>query len=77
MLSRLLAISALTGLGFNTIGNEYRQACKTVEAAISNASKVYYPGEHDCEQLLWWRSWSSCLGRQPPIHQRRVPFCRI
>jgi len=54
MLSRLLTIPALTGLTLLTIGDEYRQACKAVEVAISNASEVYYPGEHDHEQLLWW-----------------------
>jgi len=63
MLSRLLTISALTGLGFHTIGNEYRQACKAVETAISNASNVYYPGEHDCEQLLQWQSRTSRMDR--------------
>ena len=41
----------LWALAFSTIGNEYRLACKAVEAAISDASKVYYPGEYDYEQL--------------------------
>jgi len=54
MLSRLLAIPALTVLAFSTIGDEYRLACKAVESAISNASNVYYPGEYDCEQPSWW-----------------------
>jgi len=45
MLSRLLTVLALTGLGFAAIDDEYRSACKAVEAAISNASNVYYPGE--------------------------------
>jgi len=47
MLSYLLTILALTGLRFPPVSNKYRQACKTVEAAMSNASKVYYPGECD------------------------------
>ena len=54
MLSRLLTIFALTGLGSAATGNQYRQACDAVKAAISNASNVYYPGEHDCEQLSRW-----------------------
>lgn len=45
MLSSLLTISALAGLGFATTSNEYRLACKAVEAAISNMSNVYYPGD--------------------------------
>jgi len=52
MFSNLLTILALTGLAFSTIVNEYRQACKAVEAVISSASDVYYPGEYDCEKLL-------------------------
>jgi len=52
MLGRLLKISALTGLAFSTIDDEYRQACKAVEAAISNTSDVYYPGEYDYGQLF-------------------------
>jgi len=52
MLSRLLTISALAGLAFSTIGDEYRQACKAVEAAISNSSNVYYSGEYNHEELL-------------------------
>jgi len=52
MLGCLLTISALTGLAFSAVGDEYRQACKAVEAAISNASEVYYPGECGFEQLL-------------------------
>jgi len=54
MLNRLLTILAFTGLGSATITNGYRQACKAVEAAISNASEVYYPGEYDCEQPSRW-----------------------
>jgi len=45
MFSRLLTIPALAGLAL-AIGEEYRPACEAVEVAISNASKVYYPGEH-------------------------------
>jgi len=48
VLTRLLTISALTGLAFSAIGDEYRKACKAVEAVISIASDVYYPGEYDC-----------------------------
>ena len=43
-------ILTLTALAFSTIGNEYRLACKAVEAAISDVSKVYYPGEHGSEE---------------------------
>ena len=46
-LSRLLTILPLAGLTFFTTGNNYLSACQAVEAAISNASKVYYPGEHE------------------------------
>jgi len=49
MLNHLLTILALTGLGSATIRDKYRPACKTVEAAISDASGIYYPGEYDCE----------------------------
>jgi len=52
MLSRLLTVLALTGLGFAAIGDEYLPACKAVEVAISNSSKVYYPGKYDYEQLF-------------------------
>jgi len=52
MLSRLLTIPALTRLAFFTIGDEYHQACKAVEVAISNASEVYYPGEYAHEEPL-------------------------
>jgi len=55
MLSCLLTISALTGLAFCATGDEYLQACKTAETVISNASGVYYPGEYDYKQLLWWK----------------------
>lgn len=44
MLCSFLTISALAGLGFATTDNEYRPACEAVEAAISHASNVYYPG---------------------------------
>jgi len=50
MLNCLLTILALTGLGSAATGIEYRPACETLEDVISDASKVYYPGEHDCEQ---------------------------
>jgi len=50
MLNCLLTILALTGLGSATAGIEYRPACEAVEVAISHASRVYYPGENDCEQ---------------------------
>ena len=45
VLNRFLAIFALVGLAFATVDDEYRPACQAVEAAISNASKVYYSGE--------------------------------
>jgi len=45
MLGRLLTISALAGLAFSAVGDGYHHACKAVEAAISNASEVYYPGK--------------------------------
>jgi len=77
MLSRLLTVLALTGLGFAAIGDEYRPACKAVEVAISNASRVYYAGEYDYGQLLRWQGWSSRVYRQPLIHQRKVPSYRI
>lgn len=49
MLSSFLAIVALGGLGFAATGNEYRPACEAVEAAISKASNLYYPGNSgDC-----------------------------
>lgn len=41
----ILAISALAGLAFATSDNEWYPACKLVEAAISNASNVYYSGK--------------------------------
>ena len=47
MFSRFLTISPLVGLVFATIGEGYLPACREVEAAISNASNIYYPGEHE------------------------------
>jgi len=47
MLNRLLTFLAFTRLGSATIVNGYHQACKAVEAAISNTPNVYYPGEYD------------------------------
>jgi len=47
MLSRFLAIPALAGLAFATTRKDYLKACKKVEAAISSASDVYYPGEYE------------------------------
>jgi len=52
MLSRLLTISTLIGLALSAVGDEYHQACRAVEAAMSNASDVYYPGEYDHEQIF-------------------------
>ena len=46
MLSRFPTILALAGLAY-AAGNDYLPACHAVEAAISHASQVYYPGE--CE----------------------------
>ena len=45
MMFNILAISALAGLAFATSDNEWYPACKLVEAAISNASNVYYSGK--------------------------------
>ena len=58
MLSCLLTISVFAGLALSTIADEYRPACEAVEAAISNASSVYYPGECDYEQPLPWQGRS-------------------
>jgi hypothetical protein len=52
LLSLFLTVSALAGLALATTNEEYCAACKVVETAISNASKVYYPGKS--EQLLRW-----------------------
>lgn len=46
ILGRFLTKFSLVGLAFATIYEEYLPACRAVEAAISNASKVYYPGEY-------------------------------
>ena len=51
MFSHFLTISTLVGLTFAVVGEDYRPACEAVAAAMSDASQVYYPGEH--EQLLW------------------------
>ena len=51
ILSRLLTISAFVGLAFAIADNKYRPACKSVEAAISDVSDVYYPGEY--KQPTW------------------------
>ena len=45
ILARFLTIFPFVGLAFATIGEGYLPACREVEAAISNASNVYYPGE--------------------------------
>ena len=47
LLNHFLTVSALAGLALATTNEEYHAACKTVETTISDASKVYYPGEHD------------------------------
>ena len=52
LLSPFLTISALAALALATTNKKYYAACKTVETAISKASSVYYPGEH--EQLPPW-----------------------
>ena len=46
MLSRFLAVSAFVGLASATPNTDYLAACRAVEAAISTASDVYYPGKH-------------------------------
>jgi len=50
MLNDLLTVLAIIGLWYATTGNKYRPACKAVEVAISDASKIHYPGEYDREQ---------------------------
>jgi hypothetical protein len=52
LLSPFLTVSALVGVALATTNDDYCAACKVVETAISNASKVYYPGKS--EQLLRW-----------------------
>ena len=52
ILGRILAIFPLIGLAFAIICEGYLPACRAVEAAISNASKVYYLGER--ERRSWW-----------------------
>ena len=47
MFGRLLIISGLVGLALAITGEEHRPACEAVEAAISDMSKVYYPGERE------------------------------
>ena len=47
ILSRFLTIFPLAGLAFATVREEYLPACHAVEAAISNASNVYYSGEYE------------------------------
>ena len=46
MLSHFLAVSAFVGLVSTTTNSKYRAACQAVDAAISTASDVYYPGKH-------------------------------
>jgi len=45
--SRFLTIVPLAGLAFATTGENYLPACRAVQGAISDASKVYYPGEYE------------------------------
>ena len=47
ILNRFLTLSALAGLALATNDKKCILACKAVEATISDASKIYYPGE--CE----------------------------
>jgi hypothetical protein len=47
LLSSFLTVSTLAGVALVTTNEEYCGACKAVETAISNASNVYYPGEHE------------------------------
>jgi len=54
MVNRLVTILALTGLAFAAADSENRSACEAVDAAISEASEVYYPGEYECKQLSRW-----------------------
>jgi len=47
ILNRFLAVFPLACQAFATNGKGYLSACREVEAAISNTSKVYYPGEYE------------------------------
>jgi len=47
MLNRFFAILPLVGLAFATADEGYLPACRAIEAAISNASDVYYPGQFE------------------------------
>ena len=48
LFGRLLTISALARLVSATCG-DYRPACEEVEAVISDASGVYYPGKPELD----------------------------
>jgi hypothetical protein len=52
LLSPFLTVLVIVGFALATTNEEYCAACKAVETAITNASKVYYPGEH--ERLRRW-----------------------
>ena len=52
VLSPFLTVSALAGLALAATSKDCHAACKAVEIVISNASNVYYPGEHG-----WLRRW--------------------
>lgn len=45
MFGHFLWISALAILLYTLTGNKYHRACEAVESAISNGSRVYYPGD--------------------------------
>ena len=51
MLNHFLTISVLAGLAFVITGGEDLLACKVVETAIFNSSKVHYPGERQSVSL--------------------------
>jgi hypothetical protein len=60
-LGPFLTASALAGLTLATTNEEYCAACRAVETVVSNASRVYYPGEN--EYLLWrWGGANSRIG---------------
>ena len=47
ILNCFFAILPLVGLAFTTVDEGYLTACLAIEAAISNASNIYYPGQSD------------------------------
>ena len=66
MLNRFFAILLLVGLAFATADEGYLPACRAVEAAISDASNIYYPGQSDRPSSR--QDWTSRVGRRYPVH---------